>query len=278
MLLRHPYHMVEPSPWPLLTAASIFVFALGMIQWLGGRGASTVTLGLLAILSVAIGWWRDVLREALGGYHTRRVRQGLTMGLLLFFVSEIMLFFSFFWAYFHHALSPAAELGAQWPPVAIRAVDPWGVPLLGSVLLLSSGFTVTLAHHAVRCGDKSLTVAGLLATVLLGGSFVALQAHEYSAGEATMADGAFGSVFYMTTGLHGSHVIIGVLFLAVCLVRLLRDRFSAEHHLGLEFAILYWHLVDLVWFFVFTVYYWWGSSTREGRGLSRTEGARRNAP
>lgn len=181
------------------------------------------------------------------------------MGFLLFLVSEVMLFFSFFWAYFHSALSPSVELGGVWPPVGVRAVDPWAIPLLGSLLLLSSGFTVTVAHHAIRFGSKGVTALALGATILLGGLFVALQGFEYHSGEVTLSDGVFGSVFYMTTGLHGTHVLIGVLFLTLCWVRLLRDRFTAERHLGFEYAILYWHLVDLVWFFVFTTYYWWGS-------------------
>lgn len=257
MLLRHPYHLVDPSPWPLLLSLAALLFALGVVQFLGGHGGTTLTLALPAVLAVAAGWWRDVLRE--GGSHTRLVRRGLTMGFLLFLVSEVMLFFSFFWAYFHSALSPSVELGGVWPPVGVRAVDPWAIPLLGSLLLLSSGFTVTVAHHAIRFGSKGVTALALGATILLGGLFVALQGFEYHSGEVTLSDGVFGSVFYMTTGLHGTHVLIGVLFLTLCWVRLLRDRFTAERHLGFEYAILYWHLVDLVWFFVFTTYYWWGS-------------------
>lgn len=258
MLLRHPYHLVDPSPWPLLLSLSALLVALGVVQALGGHGGTTLTLALPALLAVVAGWWRDVLRE--GGAHTRLVRRGLTMGFVLFLVSEVMLFFSFFWAYFHSALSPAMELGGSWPPVGLRAVDPWGIPLLGSLLLLTSGFTVTVAHHAIRFGSKAVTATALGATVLLGALFVALQGYEYYHGEYTLSDGVFGSVFYLTTGLHGTHVGVGVLFLTVCLVRLLRDRFTAERHLGFESAILYWHLVDLVWFFVFTTYYWWGSS------------------
>jgi heme/copper-type cytochrome/quinol oxidase subunit 3 len=259
MLLRHPYHLVDPSPWPLLMGTSGLIFTLGLVCWFTGTNSTVVVLGLISGLVVFIGWWRDVLREAHGGYHTKYVQKGLTIGMLLFLVSEVMLFFSLFWAYFHSSLSPTIELGSQWPPVAVRAIDPWGIPLLGSIVLLSSGFTVTLAHHAVRCGDKDMTIVGLFLTILLGLFFVSLQGNEYYNGEYTMSDSVFGSVFYMTTGLHGIHVIVGVIFLTVCFFRLVMDLFTSEHHLGFEFAIFYWHLVDLVWFFVFTCFYWWGS-------------------
>jgi cytochrome c oxidase subunit III len=255
--MRHPYHLVDPSPWPLLISLSALTLALGVASSLGGGGGGTIVLAIPAVVGVAWGWWRDVIRE--GGYHTRLVRRGLTLGFLLFLASEVMLFFSFFWAYLHSALSPSPELGSVWPPAGVRGIDPWGIPLLGSLILLSSGFTVTVAHHAIRRGSKRVTVLGLGLTVLLGALFTGLQAFEYTTGEYTMSDSAFGSAFYMTTGLHGTHVIVGVAFLTACLVRLVRDRFSAERFLGLEYAILYWHLVDLVWLFVFTLFYWWGS-------------------
>jgi cytochrome c oxidase subunit 3 len=170
-----------------------------------------------------------------------------------------MLFVSFFWSFFHSSLSPAVELGATWPPVGINAVNPWGIPLLGSCVLLASGFILTLGHHATILGNKDLVLVSLFFTVLLGAFFLFLQYNEYYYGEFTLADSVFGSVFYMTTGLHALHVIVGVLFLFVCLVRTYFDSFTTEHHLGLEFAIYYWHLVDVVWLLVFLVYYYWGA-------------------
>lgn len=257
-MMRHPYHLVDPSPWPILISFTMLTLALGILSSLGGDGGGYgILLAVSPLALVTLAWWGGVFSE--GGDHTRIVRRGFTLGFLLFLASEIMLFLSFFWAYLHSALSPSPELGSSWPPQGVRAVDPWGIPLLGSLILLSSGFTVTVAHHAIRYGDKRVTVLGLLLTVALGASFALLQGVEYISGEYTISDSTFGSVFYMTTGLHGTHVIVGVIFLTVCLVRVICDRFTAERHLGLEYAILYWHLVDLVWFFVFTLFYWWGS-------------------
>jgi cytochrome c oxidase subunit 3 len=170
-----------------------------------------------------------------------------------------MLFFSLFWGYFHSSLSPTFELGGIWPPTGINSIDPWSIPLLGSLLLVSSGFTVTLAHHSIRYGDKDLTLIGFILTIILGLAFVFFQGQEYYLSEYTFSDSVFGSIFFLTTGLHGLHVIVGVLFLIVVFIRLIFDQVTIEHHLGLEFAIFYWHLVDLVWFFVFISFYWWGS-------------------
>lgn len=170
-----------------------------------------------------------------------------------------MLFVSFFWAYFHSSLAPSIELGIIWPPLGIKEVNPWGIPLLGSIVLLSSGFIVTLSHHALLLGNKFLSLIHLFFTILLGILFLYLQFTEYSYGEFTISDSVFGSVFYMTTGLHALHVIIGTLFLIIQFFRLISDHFTIEHHLGYEFAIFYWHLVDVVWLFVFLSYYWWGS-------------------
>lgn len=204
-------------------------------------------------------WWRDVIREAKAGYHTTRVQKGILIGFLLFLLSEIMLFVSFFWAFFHSSLSPSIELGAYWPPEGINAVNPWAIPLLGSTVLLASGFILTLGHHALILGDKNLTIIMMIFTVLLGALFLFLQYNEYYYGEFTIADSVYGSVFYMTTGLHAIHVIVGVLFLFISLIRIYLDHYTTEHHIGFEFAIYYWHLVDVVWLLVFLIYYWWGS-------------------
>lgn len=257
--LKHPYHILDPSPWPILMSISGMVTAFGLVNWIAGTGNTMVLTGGVMTLLVFICWWRDVLREASGGKHTKLVQQGLTIGLLQFLVSEIMLFFSFFWAFFHSSLSPNIELGADWPPEDINPIDPWSIPLQGTCVLQSSGFTVTLAHHAIRSGNKDLTLLSLAITVIQGAYFVYLQFGEYSNSEFTFSDSVYGSAFYMTTGLHGIHVIVGTQFLQVCLIRLIRDFYTSEHHQGFEFAIFYWHLVDLVWFFVFFSYYWWGS-------------------
>ena len=182
-----------------------------------------------------------------------------TIGFLLFLLSEIMLFLSFFWAFFHASLAPSFEIGAFWPPIGINAVNVWGIPLLGSTVLLASGFVLTLAHHALILGAKNLTIKSMIYTIILGFLFIFLQYNEYYYGEFTIADSIYGSVFYMTTGLHAIHVIVGVFFLFISFIRLYLDHYTTEHHIGLEFAIYYWHLVDVVWLLVFLIYYWWGS-------------------
>lgn len=170
-----------------------------------------------------------------------------------------MLFSSFFWAFFHSSLAPTIELGIQWPPLGINAVNTWAIPLLGSTILVASGFILTIAHHALISGNKTLSLWMTAITVIFGFLFLFLQYNEYSYGEVTISDSVYGSVFYMTTGLHALHVIVGVLFLLICHIRIFYDHFSTEHHIGYEFAIYYWHLVDVVWLLVFVIFYWWGS-------------------
>ena len=253
----HPYHQVDVSPWPLLMSIAVLTAAIGLVGWLGHFSTNLVPAQLV-IIQVAFQWWRDVIREAKGGYHTTLVQRGILIGFILFLLSEIMLFMSFFWAFFHSSLAPAVELGCTWPPVGILAVDPWGIPLLGSCILLASGFVQTLGHHAFFLGNKDLVLVSMFFTVLLGALFLFLQFNEYYYSTFTLSDSVFGSVFFMTTGLHALHVIIGVQFLTVCMIRVYFDSFTTEHALGLDFAIYYWHLVDVVWLLVFLVFYYWG--------------------
>ncbi len=258
MTFKHPFHLVDSSPWPVLISGALFATAAGFIfslkhtSWLFFFGLTSVVF----ILSL---WFRDIVRESISGKHTLKVRRGLMLGFLLFVLSELMLFFGFFWAYFHASLAPGVELGGVWPPIGITSVDPWSIPLLGSMFLLSSGATATMAHNALINGNKDLALTGLGFTVLLGALFLVLQFNEYRFGQFTIADSVFGSTFYMTTGLHGSHVLVGVLFLSFCLLRLYRDGYTTHHAEGLEFALYYWHFVDIVWLFVFLSFYWWGS-------------------
>lgn len=255
---KHPYHLVDCSPWPLLLSLATLSFAFTVVKWLNHLNPFYY-VQLTLILLIAFQWWRDIIREAKAGDHTIKVQKGILIGFLLFLISEIMLFSSFFWAFFHSSLSPAIELGVLWPPKGINNVNTWSLPLLGSTVLVASGFVLTIAHHSLIEGNKILTLWMLGITVIMGALFIYLQANEYYFGEVTIADSVFGSVFYMTTGLHAIHVIIGVLFLFICYLRILFDHFTTEHHLGFEFAIYYWHLVDVVWLFVFLTYYWWVS-------------------
>lgn len=182
-------------------AMAMFTMAIGLISWLGHLDTFgfrfSVLPALAVIILIAVQWWRDVIREAKGGYHTTVVQRGLLIGFILFLLSEIMLFVSFFWAFFHSSLAPSIELGAQWPPVGIQAVDPWGIPLLGSCVLLSSGFVLTLGHHAFVLGNKDTALVSMFFTVLLGAFFLFLQFNEYYYSTFTIADSVFGNVFFM---------------------------------------------------------------------------------
>jgi cytochrome c oxidase subunit 3 len=204
-------------------------------------------------------WWRDVIREAtFEGNHTLSVQTGLRIGMLLFIVSEIMFFFAFFWAFFHAALAPTPDIGSLWPPLGVETINAWGVPLLNTIILLTSGATVTWAHHAIVFGDRKNAIISLILTILLAIFFTLLQIFEYIESNFSISDSVYGSTFYLATGFHGFHVLIGTIFLGVCTLRLINYHFTKEHHFGFEAAAWYWHFVDVVWLFLFITIYWWG--------------------
>jgi len=255
----HPYHLVNPSPWPLLAAAGAFCITFGLVHWWQGGGTEILISGFVFVLAMAFLWWRDVVKEAqVEKVHTPQVRHGLRVGMGLFICSEVMFFVAFFWAYFHNRLM-ISPVNPQWPPANIQPMNPWDIPFINTCILLSSGLTVTWAHHALKHGRRAQLVLGLIVTVLLGATFLALQAHEY--GEATFhfKDGIYPSVFYMATGFHGFHVFCGAIFLTVCTFRAIRGDFTPEQHVGFEAAAWYWHFVDVVWIFLFVCVYWLSS-------------------
>jgi len=257
---KHGFHLVDPSPWPMSAAMSSLFLTFGTVLYLHGYSSFLVKLGFVMVLLSAYCWWRDVVREAtFEGQHTRVVQSGLKMGVLLFIVSEIMFFVAFFWAFFHSSFNPSPAIGGVWPPAFITTLDPWKIPLLNTILLLSSGASVTWAHHSIVLGSKKDAMLALCVTVTLASIFSALQAYEYLTAPFTIADGIYGSTFYMATGFHGAHVFIGTIFLSVCLVRVALNHFTKEHHFGFEAAAWYWHFVDVVWLFLFISIYWWGS-------------------
>lgn len=258
----HPFHMVEFSPWPLLTANAVLSMMIGGVLYMHGiaHGTTFLILGTLATTFAFILWFRDMTTEGTFlGDHTLIVQKGLTMGVSLFIVTEIFFFLSIFWAYFHSSLAPTVELGSQWPPAGITALNPMTVPLLNTILLLSSGATVTYAHHALIEGNRRAAIVGTGLTIVLAVLFTGLQGFEYIDANFTIADGVYGSCFFFSTGFHGFHVIIGTIFIAVGFYRILAYHYTAEHHIGLEAAILYWHFVDVVWLFLYASVYWWGS-------------------
>ena len=258
----HPFHLVSPSPWPILTCISMLSLTTSGVSTMHSFYYSQ-NIFFIALLSVVYSmslWFRDVISEGTYlGNHTLAVQRGLNMGVALFIVSEALFFLCIFWTFFHSALSPPVEMGAQWPPKGIDSINPFELPLLNSILLLASGFSVTYAHHCVIQGYRSGALYGLLLTVILALAFTVFQGVEYTVSSFTLSDSTFGSCFYFGTGFHGLHVIIGTAFIGVGLWRLLAYHFTENHHLGLESSILYWHFVDVVWLFLFISVYYWGS-------------------
>ncbi|MBX6425364.1 MAG: cytochrome c oxidase subunit 3 [Variibacter sp.] len=275
---HHDYHLVDPSPWPAIGATSAFILAVGLIASLHKMftGAPVVfAVGVLGVAYTMIGWWRDVINEAQHkGDHTRVVQLHHRYGMILFIASEVMFFVAWFWAYFNTALFPddphqiarQALLGGQWPPKGIETFDPWHLPLLNTLILLTSGTTVTWAHHALLHDDRDGLKKGLICTILLGLLFTCVQAYEYSHAAFSFSGHIYGATFFMATGFHGAHVIIGTIFLIVCLARAYAGHFTPKQHLGFEFAAWYWHFVDVVWLFLFFCIYVWGAGASAGAG------------
>jgi cytochrome c oxidase subunit 3 len=289
---KHPYHLVDPSPWPIVGSVAALVLAFGAVFYmhpdtLGMKEPAWWFFlpGVLLVGYTMFMWWRDVVREAeFEHHHTQVVQLGLRYGMILFIASEVMFFYAFFWAFFDNYLfaTEAAQVGrvqangGQWPPAHIEVFDPWDLPFMNTLILLLSGVTVTWAHHALREGNRRDLVRGLTITVLLGIAFTTLQVIEYSGapfsfqreildpsnweGFKLVKGGAYPSAFFMATGFHGFHVIIGTIFLIVCLFRARAGHFKPGHHFGFEAAAWYWHFVDVVWLFLFTVIYLFGSA------------------
>ena len=258
-----PYHLVDPSPWPILLSFSLLTLTTGAVLYMHGfnNGGLVLTLGFLLTSSGMALWFRDVISEAtLLGCHTREVKNGLMLGVFLFIVSEVFAFLSVFWAFFHSSLSPAIEIGGSWPPLGITPLDPFAIPLLNTILLLSSGAFITYGHHALIAGNRKAAIDGTLLTIIFAILFTGLQYYEYSEAGFTMADGVYGSAFYASTGLHGMHVIVGTIFILVGFVRIVNYHLTKSHHQGFEAAIAYWHFVDVVWLFLFLAVYFWGGA------------------
>lgn len=259
---NHPFHIVDASPWPIVTAFSAFFIVFGMALFVHAYtiGLALFFFGLFATILNAALWWRDIVREGtFEGVHTALVQHGLRFGMLLFIVSEVMLFFAFFWAFFHSSLNPTAEIGSVWPPKGIITISPWLIPLLNTILLLTSGAALTWSHAALLGGFRLETITGLLITIVLATIFTLCQVYEYLNAPFNISDSVYGSTFYMLTGLHGAHVIIGTIFLCVALYRAVMHHYTTERHIGYEAAAWYWHFVDVVWIFLFLVVYFWGN-------------------
>lgn len=290
---HHDYHLVNPSPWPLVASVAATIMLIGAVVWMKGLASADAGpvaaallakgdkalffAGLVGVLLSAGCWWADVVKESRQGDHTPVVQLGLRYGMILFIASEVMFFAGFFWmffemAIFHDARTHIPEVGAwadtaaawsTWPPKGVETLDAWQLPLLNTLILLLSGTTVTWAHHALASGNRKATKIGLAITIALGVLFTAVQAYEYSHiihehlffNEEAANSGLYGSIFFMATGFHGFHVLVGTLFLIVCLLRLMAGQFTPQKHFGFEAAAWYWHFVDVVWLFLFAFVY-----------------------
>ena len=271
---NHDYHILNPSIWPFFGALSGFIMLFGAVVWMAGSmsilfGAITLSgpwlflLGFAMTLVTMYGWWGETISENIAGDHTPVVRIGLRYGFIMFIMSEVMFFAAWFWTFFKHAMYPMSPespaVDGVWPPAGIETFDPFHLPLINTLILLCSGCACTWAHHALVHNDPRGDIkTGLLESVLLGVVFTYFQGYEYSHAAFGFSGNIYGASFFMATGFHGAHVIIGTIFLFVCYLRVRRGHFTAENHVGFEAAAWYWHFVDVVWLFLFAAIYVWG--------------------
>jgi len=262
----HFFHIVNPSPWPFFVAITLFNVLAGVILWVNKYviGGNIIIVSFLILVIFVQFWFTDIIREATyEGKHSIQVQKGLKLGMILFIVSEVMFFFGFFWAYFHFSLSPSIEIGCLWPPYGIQVFNYLHVPLYNTFVLLLSGVCITWCHNNIISIEKDFeaNIITLVVTILLAIHFTYYQVIEYIEASFNISDSVYGSIFFMATGFHGFHVILGTFFLIICFIRLWKGHFGRKHHLGLEFAIWYWHFVDVVWLFLYVCVYWWASTS-----------------
>ena len=256
-------HLLKPRPWPFICSLSAFLVTRGSI-WLWHYNSTWILwLGLGIGLLGSVLWFLDIKRENYLGEHNFLVSKGLRLGVILFIVSEIMFFFRFFWAYFHSCLGCDCEVGFSWPPYKFSniIVDPYSIPFLKSILLLSSGVSITWCHHSIYIQKKQASLKSLIITIVLGLYFLYLQIREYKHSLISIKSGTYGRSFFVLTGFHGRHVTIGIILLTKNLFRLLLKKQSKSHHVGLEASIWYWHFVDVVWLMLYLLVYWFGFCT-----------------
>ena len=256
---NHDYHILQPSIWPLLSAGSAFLLLFGTVLFFHEYSPAVMIVGLLAVMYCMYGWWSEVISESKVGDHTPVVQIGLRYAVIMFIASEVMFFAAWFWTFFKHALYPMEASGGVWPPTGIETFDPWHLPLINTLILLCSGAACTWAHHAlVHENDRRGLKNGLILSIALGALFTVFQIYEYGHASFGFSGNIYGASFFMATGFHGAHVLIGTIFLAVCLIRVLKGHFTQEKHIGFEAAAWYWHFVDVVWLFLFAAVYIWG--------------------
>nr|QOX09882.1 cytochrome c oxidase subunit III [Limassolla sp. XZ-2020] len=256
---NHPFHLVDKSPWPITGSIGLLTMMSGLVMWFSKSITILMLLGVMILLLTMTQWWRDVTRESsFKGLHTMKVVLTMKIGMIMFILSEILFFLSFFWAFFHSSLSPTIEIGLKWPPMGIMSFNPMNIPLLNTMILLSSGITITWAHNSIVSNNISQSIKAMMMTVILGVYFSALQLYEYIEASFCISDSVYGSTFFLATGFHGLHVIIGTMFITISMLRNKSLHFSNKHHVGFEASAWYWHFVDVVWLFLYISIYWWG--------------------
>nr|YP_010271149.1 cytochrome c oxidase subunit III [Gargara genistae]UKB86914.1 cytochrome c oxidase subunit III [Gargara genistae] len=257
---NHPFHLVDKSPWPILSSMALMCLTSGAVIMFNMMNFYLIMIGALITILCMIQWWRDIIREStFQGLHSIEVMKNMKMGMILFILSEVMFFVSFFWSFFHSSLSPSIEMGMNWPPVNINSFNPMGIPLLNTMILLSSGLSMTWSHSALLENNYSQSIKSMIITIVLGAYFSMLQLYEYMESSFSIADSVYGSSFFMSTGFHGIHVLIGSIFILTCIIRFKKLHFTNNHHVGFECSAWYWHFVDVVWLFLYISIYWWGS-------------------
>lgn len=257
---NHPFHLVDKRPWPLTGSLGLITILSGIVIWFHKLNINLIIIGILITILTSIQWWRDVIREStFQGLHTLKVIKRIKIGIILFIVSEILFFTSFFWAYFHSRIAPSIEIGINWPPKGIIAFNPINIPILNTIILLRSGVTITWAHNSLLTKNYNQIIQRIIITVILGLYFSILQLYEYIESPFCISDSVYGATFFIATGFHGLHVIIGTIFILVSRIRIKKLHFSSEHHVGFEASAWYWHFVDVVWLFLYISIYWWGN-------------------
>lgn len=259
---EHPYHIVTPSPWPFLVAFSVLNLVTSLVMYFHEMIPYffyCICPYLIWVILTISFWFNDIVYEAVyEGDHTKKVQYGLRIGMILFILSEVMFFLSIFWAFFHLSLNPSFYIGCIWPPKGIIPLNPWSIPLLNTIILVSSGITITWAHRAITAGFHKKVITALILTIFYGILFTGFQVYEYINAPFNINDSVYGSIFYLATGFHGFHVLIGTIFLIVTLIREINYHFMKTSHFGFEAAAWYWHFVDVVWLFLFISVYIWG--------------------
>nr|YP_010692566.1 cytochrome c oxidase subunit III [Tricentrus fulgidus]WBV77307.1 cytochrome c oxidase subunit III [Tricentrus fulgidus] len=256
---NHPFHLVDKSPWPIMSSMGLMSMTSGAILMFYNKEYLLITMGMMITILCMIQWWRDIVRESTyQGLHSTKVIKNMKLGMILFIISEIMFFVSFFWAFLHSSLSPSIEIGMNWPPLNIKSFNPMSIPLLNTMILLSSGVSMTWSHSALLMNNYSQSIKSMIITMLLGMYFSGLQLYEYMESSFCISDSIYGASFFMSTGFHGIHVLIGSMFILISTLRMKKLHFSNYHHVGFECAAWYWHFVDVVWLMLYIMIYWWG--------------------